>query len=121
MLVWDGSSSVNFGEEVTAVEVQEGMFINTGFTSSNGGFVAPAATEEEQQQTEQQLITSNLGLNKNMIEEAVLRISFLQGAVDLDMATSEEVEALTEWEKFRALLSRSDANTPDKIEWPIMP
>ncbi len=56
-----------------------------------------------------------------MIEEAVLRISFLQGAVDLDMATSEEVEALTEWEKFRALLSRSDANTPDKIEWPIMP
>jgi len=56
-----------------------------------------------------------------MIEEAILRISFLQGAVDLDMATPEEVEALTEWEKFRVLLSRSDANTPDKIEWPILP
>jgi len=31
-IVGDGSSSVNFGEEITAVEVQEGMFLNTEFT-----------------------------------------------------------------------------------------
>ena len=47
--------------------------------------------------------------------EANLRISVLQDAVDLEMATAEEEAALKSWRRYRVLLSRaqSDAKYPD--------
>ena len=46
------------------------------------------------------------------------RISVLQDAVDLEMATADETAALPLWKKYRVLLSRVDANTSDDVVWP---
>lgn len=45
-------------------------------------------------------------------------IATLQDAVELDMATDEEAEGLTQWRKYRVLLSRVDATAP---VWPEVP
>ncbi|WP_336792239.1 tail fiber assembly protein [Pantoea anthophila] len=56
-----------------------------------------------------------------LMNEASQRISVLQDAVDLDMATEEESTALPLWKKYRVLLSRVDADTPSEIQWPQKP
>lgn len=45
-------------------------------------------------------------------------IAPLQDAVDLDMATNEEVSKLAGLKKYRVLLSRVDASKAPNIEWP---
>ena len=54
--------------------------------------------------------------------EANLRISVLQDAVDLEMATAEEEAALKSWRRYRVLLSRlqADAKYPD-VKLPAVP
>ncbi|WP_226342965.1 tail fiber assembly protein [Pseudomonas putida] len=50
-------------------------------------------------------------------------IAPLQDAIDLDMATNEEAALLTEWKRYRVLLSRlpDQADYPANIEWPAPP
>lgn len=50
-------------------------------------------------------------------------IAPLQDAMDLDMATDEEATLLTEWKRYRVLLSRlpDQADYPENIEWPTPP
>ncbi|MET3813294.1 tail fiber assembly protein [Pantoea sp. UYEF8] len=121
LVVWDGEAKVDFGNGLTAVEVPEGAFISTGFTHSNGEFVAPPPTEEEQQQNEEQLIATNAATKQMLFDAATLSISVLQDAVDLEMATEEEAAALTAWKKYRVLLTRVDANTDKDVKWPAKP
>ncbi len=45
-------------------------------------------------------------------------IAWRQDAVDAEMATEDEVTALTAWKKYRVLLMRVDVNNP---EWPEKP
>ncbi|HGJ5876920.1 MAG TPA: tail fiber assembly protein [Arsenophonus sp.] len=45
----------------------------------------------------------------------------LQDAVDLDMATEEEKQKLTEWRKYRVLFNRTDTSTAPEIDWPKTP
>ena len=45
-------------------------------------------------------------------------IATLQDAVELDMATVEETDHLTQWRKYRVLLSRVDVTAP---VWPEVP
>ena len=45
----------------------------------------------------------------------------LQDAVDLGMATDAEGALLTEWRKYRVLLSRIDTSAAPDIEWPTPP
>ncbi|MDF3696555.1 tail fiber assembly protein, partial [Enterobacter hormaechei] len=45
----------------------------------------------------------------------------LQDAVDLSMATEEEMASLSAWKKYRVLLNRVDTSEPDQIEWPESP
>ncbi|EMW6688368.1 hypothetical protein L400_01022 [Enterobacter hormaechei] len=52
---------------------------------------------------------------------ASLAIETLQDAVGLEMATDEEKALLTEWKKYRVLMSRVEpADAPD-IVWPSLP
>ena len=50
-------------------------------------------------------------------------IAPLQDAIDLDMATNEEAAMLTEWKRYRVLLSRlpDQEGYPNDIEWPAPP
>ncbi|WP_148097668.1 tail fiber assembly protein, partial [Trabulsiella odontotermitis] len=45
----------------------------------------------------------------------------LQDAVDLDMATDDDVQSLTTWKKYRVLLSRVNPDDAPDIEWPEKP
>ena len=58
---------------------------------------------------------------KQLIEDAGLIISVLQGAVDESMATDAEKASLSAWKKYRVLLYRVDTSKPDEIEWPELP
>ncbi|KKI48344.1 tail fiber assembly protein G [Obesumbacterium proteus] len=60
-------------------------------------------------------------MKSNKLNEATINISTLQDAVDLDMATDEEIAQLKAWKTYRVLLSRIDtAGAPD-IDWPLLP
>ncbi|MFB4916967.1 tail fiber assembly protein, partial [Enterobacter hormaechei subsp. steigerwaltii] len=56
-----------------------------------------------------------------LIEDAGLTISVLQDAVDLGMATENEVEQLRLWKTYRIRLSRISTATAPEIEWPEPP
>lgn len=58
---------------------------------------------------------------KQLIEDAGLIISVLQGAVDESMATDAEKASLSAWKKYRVLLYRVDTSKPEEIEWPDLP
>lgn len=55
---------------------------------------------------------------KDLMQMANDIIAPLQDAVDLDMATDEEKQQLTDWRKYRVLLSRIDDSKP---VWPDQP
>ncbi|EMB3082276.1 tail fiber assembly protein [Providencia rettgeri] len=55
------------------------------------------------------------------LNEANSTITYLQDAVDVGLATEEEVAALQEWKKYRVLLNRVDTSTAPNIDWPEKP
>ena len=57
-------------------------------------------------------------MKQTLMDEASLKISILQDAVDLDMATDEERTQLTTQKKYRVLLSRVDTSKAPDIDWP---
>ncbi|PJD87429.1 phage tail protein I [Enterobacter hormaechei] len=58
---------------------------------------------------------------KQLIEDAGLTISVLQGAVDESMATDAEKASLSAWKRYRVLLYRVDTSKPEDIVWPEPP
>jgi hypothetical protein len=55
---------------------------------------------------------------QELLNQANNVIATLQDAVELDMATVEEADDLTQWRKYRVLLSRVDVTAP---VWPEVP
>ncbi|HBK4813253.1 TPA: tail fiber assembly protein [Enterobacter asburiae] len=55
---------------------------------------------------------------KRLLTEATTVIAPLQDAVDLSIATTQEIENLREWKEYRVLLNRID---PSKPVWPPKP
>ena len=69
---------------------------------------------------DQQNAESVIAMKQTLMDEASLKISILQDAVDLDVATDEEKLQLTTWKKYRVLLNRIDTSS-DTISWPKKP
>ncbi|MBG2995976.1 tail fiber assembly protein [Proteus mirabilis] len=67
------------------------------------------------------LITQIKQEKSRRLDEAGNTIAYLQEAVDVDLATEEEVVALQKWKKYRVLLNRVDASSTTDIEWPQKP
>ncbi|MDU9022181.1 tail fiber assembly protein [Pseudomonas corrugata] len=70
-----------------------------------------------------QLTAEALVRRDELLGLAALRIAPLQGAVDLDQATSEEVGALTAWKQYQVDVNRvtSQVGFPSSIDWPVQP
>ncbi|WP_179038412.1 tail fiber assembly protein [Limnobaculum xujianqingii] len=49
------------------------------------------------------------------------KIAPMADAVDLEMATNEEIRQLKEWKIYRVLLTRIDTGTAPDIIWPTQP
>ncbi|QUG77928.1 hypothetical protein GKQ23_13540 [Erwinia sp. E602] len=56
-----------------------------------------------------------------LMQVATDAIAPLQDAQDLDIATGEEKEKLTEWKAYRIALNRIDITSAHDIEWPVSP
>lgn len=75
---------------------------------------APTATKE-------QLIEQADTRKQSLLSEVNNSIAPLQDAVDLDMATPEEIALLKERRKYRVLLNRVDTSLAPDIDWPQKP
>ena len=120
-VIWDGKAEVDFGDGVTAIEMPEGELVQAGYLYEDGVFTAPPLTEEELAAQESAKKASNTANKDALMSQASQRISVLQDAVELEMATEEETALLPLWKKYRVLLSRIDANTADEVKWPEKP
>ena len=56
-----------------------------------------------------------------LLSLATQKIAPLQDAVDLDIATEDELSQLKAWKKFRVLVNRVDTSLAPDIEWPEHP
>ena len=58
-----------------------------------------------------------------LLAVAALRIAPLQDALDMDEATDDELERLTEWKRYRVDLNRVEQQDgfPADVEWPKAP
>ena len=56
-----------------------------------------------------------------LLAEATTQISYLQDAVDTEIASEQETQLLAEWKKYRVLLNRVDVKHAPDIEWPSQP
>lgn len=71
--------------------------------------------------TKEELIAQADSKKSNLLPIATAKISILQDAVDLEMATDQEAASLTAWKKYRVLLNRVDTSTAPDITWPETP
>ena len=79
------------------------------------------AWEMEPPLTKEQLIAQAEMQKRILMAAAGDKISVLQDAVDLDMATPQEESTLKAWKVYRVLLSRVDTSTAPDIDWPLTP
>ena len=59
--------------------------------------------------------TENEALKVGFLKQVNEKIAYLQDAVDLEIATSEELEQLKVWKNYRVLLNRIDVNDVDVV------
>ena len=61
-------------------------------------------------------------IKKNqLLAEAASQLSYLQDAVDSQIASEQETQLLVEWKKYRVLVNRIDIEQAPNIEWPNQP
>ncbi len=56
-----------------------------------------------------------------LLAEATTQISYLQDAVDSQIASEQEAQLLAEWKKYRVLVNRINIEQAPNIEWPENP
>lgn len=110
---------------IAAVELsdEDWQSVGPGYTYINESLIAPAPKTPEEILAEQnaEKIAVNTAKKTELIAEAKDRIAVLQDAVDLDMATDNEITMLKTWKAYRVLLSRINASVAESISWPSAP
>ncbi|WP_322746111.1 tail fiber assembly protein [Providencia rustigianii] len=71
--------------------------------------------------SKEQHISEAESKKQSLLAEATEKIAPLQDAVDLDIATDEEIALLKEWKKYRVLLNRVYTSLAPDIDWPQKP
>lgn len=56
-----------------------------------------------------------------LMNDATNQLSFLQDAIDAEIATEDEQAAYILWKKYRVALNRIDVNDAPNIDWPVKP
>nr|WP_314523922.1 tail fiber assembly protein [uncultured Lelliottia sp.] len=97
--------------EVTTKSVPEGFNID-GEWMYDGAKIVPAPVDH----------VSRAEANKqSLLQLATQSIAPLQDAVELDLASEQEIALLTAWKKYRVMLNRLDTSSAPDINWPEMP
>lgn len=96
--------------DITALPEQP----DVNYRYSDGVFTAPVTDAENA------VLIASSRLAAEM-DEANRTIAPLQDAVDISIATDEEITRLAEWKRYRVELSRIDKGKAPDIEWPVKP
>nr|WP_256125231.1 tail fiber assembly protein [Photorhabdus luminescens] len=84
------------------------------------GFNEQEAKELYQQAIIEQKNKDNHRKQYYLLKQATIKMAPLQDAIDLGIATDNEITMLMEWKKYRVALNRMD-NTAQNIKWPEQP
>lgn len=71
--------------------------------------------------TKEAVIAEAESQRQNLLAASTVIIAPLQDAVELAIATDDELKRYTEWRKYRVLLSRIDVSAAPDITWPAVP
>ncbi|WP_445497116.1 tail fiber assembly protein [Photorhabdus sp. SF281] len=71
--------------------------------------------------TKEELIAIAKAKKSQLIFLANEKITPLSDAVELDIATDEEMLLFKAWKKYRVMLNRVDTSKAQEIDWPIVP
>lgn len=96
--------------DITALPEQP----DVNYRYSDGVFTAPVTDAE----STVLIASSRLAAET---EEASRIIAPLQDAIDISIATNEEITRLSEWKRYRVELSRIDVSKAPDISWPEKP
>ena len=66
-------------------------------------------------------VNQALTKKNQFLAEAASQLSYLQDAVDSQIASEQEAQLLVEWKKYRVLINRIDIEIAPNIEWPNQP
>ena len=66
-------------------------------------------------------VNQALTKKNQLLAEATTQISYLQDAVDSQIASEQEMQLLAEWKKYRVLVNRIDVEQAPNIDWPNDP
>ncbi|MFQ0992448.1 tail fiber assembly protein [Gilliamella apicola] len=114
--------SIETGAETTLQEVGE---IPDGFTElkPTSEFDSWDGKKWQFDKNKQyQYEVNQASIKKNQfLAEAALQLSYLQDAIDSQIATEQEAQLLVEWKKYRVLVNRIDIELAPNIEWPNQP
>lgn len=114
--------STETGAEITMQEVGEipdgytALKPTSEFDSWNGE--KWVLDTEKQHQHDVDIATSQ---KKQLLSEANEQISYLQDAVESEIASKQETQLLAEWKKYRVLVNRIDIEQAPNIDWPNNP
>lgn len=116
VILWDGVTPLDLaGYDVIGVD--DDFYVGPGFLYDGKDFSPPPQPDITYEECVQRA-QAELAQRQRVAAD---RISVLQDAVDLDMATDQEIANLKAWKVYRVLLSRVNTSTAPDIEWPVSP
>ena len=114
--------STETGAETTMQEVGE---IPDGYTTSKPTSEFDSWDGKKWQldvNKQHQYEVNQASAKKNQfIADATAQISYLQDAVESEIASEQETQLLAEWKKYRVLVNRIDIEQAPNIDWPNNP
>lgn len=117
IIEWDGESEWAPPEGNTAVLCENEGDCVIGGTYQDGIFAPPPQPEIPKEES----VADAEQTKSSLLAQATMMIDPLQDAVDLDIATDEEIASLKEWKKYRVMVNRVDTSTAPDINWPEKP
>ncbi len=136
--IYDGNTNSFYPIEMKPEYQQAGVWPEDGVDVSEGVFLKYTAIPPKGKQrgcdyngfpvwvdlpplTKEQHIGEAKKKVAELLGVANEKITPLQDAVDLNIATEHELESLREWKKFRVLVNRINFDDAPEIVWPVMP
>lgn len=123
IILWAGPemTPVDFGEGVTFTEIndKDGRMPMIGCIFKDGGFISPEKDDVCRAYIDK--VDADTKQKNLLLNEATQKITMLQDAIDLGVATSEESDLLIKMKKYRLMLNSTNVEVDGDINWPVMP
>ena len=116
-VLWDGKSEWEKPYEMELILCDSTSDCFIGGEYKDGVFWPPATREQSREDSIEEAEQTKISL----MAEATSVINTLQDAVGLGMATEDEKNQLTAWQKYRVMLNRIDVTLAPDVSWPEKP